>query len=78
MPGHPLSNLELAAVLEVGGDAGGTEAVSADLGADAGGLGTPLNYHVHVSLGQASAAGQPAMAQGQEERGLSIDGTPDS
>jgi hypothetical protein len=33
MASHLLGNLQLAAVLQIGGDSGGTEAMSADLGA---------------------------------------------
>jgi len=34
--GHLLGDFEMAAVLEVGGDAGGAEGVTTDLGLDAG------------------------------------------
>lgn len=69
---HLLGDLQLTAVLQVGGDTGGPEAMGADLGAQAGGFGSPLNHHVHVDLGQGSATGQLAMAQGRKERGLGL------
>jgi hypothetical protein len=67
MPGHVLRDFEFASVLEVGGDAGGAEAARADPGPQTCGFCSPLNHHVNVGLGQVSAAGQPAMAQGREE-----------
>lgn len=70
MAGHLLGDLQLAAVLQVGGDPGGAEAVGADLGSQSCSACPPLDHHVHIGLGQGSAIGQPAMAQGREERGL--------
>jgi hypothetical protein len=64
---HLLGDLELAAVLQVGGDAGGAEAVGADPGSQSWSACPPLDHHVHIGLGQGSALGQPAMAQGREE-----------
>ena len=43
--------LEGAAVLQVGGDAGRTERVVADLRADAGGDRAPANHRIGVGLG---------------------------
>ena len=70
MAGHLLGDLELASVLQLGGDPGGAEAVGADLGAQSCRPCPPLNHHVHIGLGQGRPVGQPAMAQGREERGL--------
>lgn len=41
MPCHVLGDLQLAPVLQVGGDPGGAEAVGADLGAQTGDFGPP-------------------------------------
>lgn len=48
MPGHLLGNFEFAAVLEIRGDAGCAEGVTADPGFDAGFFGAPLNHAVYV------------------------------
>ena len=72
MAGHLLGDLELAAVLKVGGDPGGAEAVGADLGAQSCSSCPALDHHVHIGLGQGCPISQPAMAQGREERGLSL------
>ena len=74
MTGHVLGDLQLATVLEVSGDAGGAEAVGADFGSKPSRLRPPLNHQVHIGLGQGSAAGQPAIAQGREERSLGFAG----
>ncbi len=76
MPGHALRDLQLASVLQVGGNSGGPEAVGADPGSQPRRLGPLLNHHVHIGLGQGSAAGQPAMAQGREERSLRLRAKP--
>ena len=57
--GDVLGRLERAAVLQVGGDAGGAEGMVADPGLDAGGLRPPLDHAVGVLLPQ-SVAGEPA------------------
>ena len=59
--GHGLRYLQLAAVLKIGGDAGGPEAVATDLGLDAGALGPSLDHHVHVGLGKRGPADQFAV-----------------
>jgi hypothetical protein len=50
--GHLLSDFEFAAVLQVGGDAGGAEAMTTDPGCNAGCKRSALNHHVHVGLGK--------------------------
>ncbi len=50
MAGHLLRHFELAAVLQVCGNAGRAEAVAVELDLNAGGNGPPLNHHVHVRL----------------------------
>ena len=67
MAGHLLGDLELTAVLQIGCDPGGAEAVGADLGSQSCSSCPPLNHHVHIGLGQESAVLQPAMAQSREE-----------
>jgi hypothetical protein len=67
MAGHLLGDLELAAVLTIGGDPGGAEAVGTDLGAQSCSSCPSLDHHVHIGLGQGRPVGQPAMAQGREE-----------
>jgi hypothetical protein len=57
MAGHLLGDLELAAILKVGGDAGGAEAVGADLGAQSCSSCPPLDHHVHIGLGQGRPVG---------------------
>jgi hypothetical protein len=69
-------DLELPAVLKVGGDARCAEAVGADLGFESSSSCPPLDHHVHIGLGQVSAIRQPAMAQGREERGLGFGAEP--
>ena len=64
MASHVLSDLQLAAILEVGGDARCPEAVGADLGPQPGRFGPLLDHQVHIGLEQGSAPGQPAIAQG--------------
>lgn len=76
MTGHVLSDLQLAAILEVGCDAGRAEAVGADLGSQPGRFGPFLNHQMNIGLGQGSAPGQPAIAQGREERGIGFAGEP--
>jgi len=61
--GHLLGDFELAAVLQVGGYAGCTEAVATDFGGDAGSQSPPLNHHVHVGLRQGSPAGELAVPE---------------
>ncbi len=74
MTGHVLGDLQLAAVLEVGGDTGGSETVRADPSAQPSGFGPFLNHQVHIGLGQGNAAGQPAVTQGREERRVGFAG----
>ena len=74
--GHVLGNLQLATILEIGGDASGPETVGADLGPEPSRFGPLLDHQMHVGLGQGSAAGQPAIAQGREQRGLRFAGEP--
>ena len=57
--GDVLGRLERAAVLQVGGDAGGAEGMVPDPGLDAGGLRPALDHAVGVLLPQ-SVAGEPA------------------
>ena len=76
MAGHVLGDLQLAAILEVGGDAGGSEAVGADLCFQLRGPGAFLNYQMHIGLGQGIASGQPAIAQSREERSFGLTGEP--
>ena len=64
MAGHLLGDLQLAAVLQVGGDHGGAEAVGADFGSQSCSACPPLDHHVHIGLGQGSAIRQPTVAQG--------------
>src|SRR4051812_19188346 len=71
--GHGGGVLQRAAVLEVGGDAGGAEAVVADRGGDAGGGGAAADHGVGVGLRQGRAgelAG--AAADGAEQRPLRV------
>ena len=49
--GHLLGDFEFAAVAEVFGDAGGAEAVAADLRLNPGGAGAPADHAVDVGLG---------------------------
>jgi hypothetical protein len=64
--GHLLGDLQLAAVLQLGGDAGGPEAVASDARLNAGGEGATLNHHVHVGLGQRQPGGELAVPEGRE------------
>ena len=57
--GHLLGDFEFAAVAEVFGDAGGTEAVAADLGFDAGVVGTSADHAVDVGLGHGRLERRP-------------------
>lgn len=67
MPGHLLSDLELAAILQISCDASGAKAVATDLGLNAGRDGAALNGHVHIGLGQVQTRGQLAVPEGREE-----------
>jgi len=60
MAGHLLGDLELTAVLKVGGDPGCSEAVGADLGLQLCSSCPLLDHHVHVGLCQGNAIRQPA------------------
>ena len=57
--GHLLGDFEFAAVAEVFGDAGGTEAVAADLGFDAGVGGTSADHAVDVGWGHLTTLNWP-------------------
>ena len=57
--GHLLGDFEFSAVAEVFGDAGGTEAVAADLGFDAGAVGTSADHAVDVGLGHGRLERRP-------------------
>jgi hypothetical protein len=70
MAGHLLGDFKLAAVLQIGGDAGRTEAVGADLGFEPCSARSLLDHHVYIGLGQGSAVRQSAIAQGREEGSL--------
>lgn len=73
---HLLGDLQLATVLQVGGDSGRAEAVGADSGPQACTSRPLLDHHVNIGLGQGCAIGQPAMAQGRKERGLGFAAEP--
>ncbi len=49
--------------------------MSADFGSESRSSCPPLNHHVHVGLGE-GAIGQPAMAEGAEERGFGFGASP--
>jgi len=69
MTGHGLSHFELAAVLQVIGDARRAEAVGADFGAYAGVERPALDSRMDIGLGQRlGRVRQPAMTQGREQR----------
>ena len=76
MAGHVLGDLQLAAILEIGGDSRCPETMSTHLGPQPSRFCSALDHQVHIGLGQGSAAGQPAMAQGREERGIGFAGEP--
>ena len=52
MVGHGRGPLERTTIFEVRGDAGGTEAVAADLGLDAGRLGTSAHHRISIGRGK--------------------------
>ncbi len=54
---HAGGLFERADVLEIGGDAGGAEAVVADLGRDARDQGAPPYHRIGIGLGQGDEAG---------------------
>ena len=64
MAGHMLYHFELGAILKVGGDAGGAEAVGLTLVAQTSCFGPPLDHQVHIELVQGNASGQLIVAQG--------------
>ena len=51
MIGHLLGDLQLPAVAQVLGDAGGAEAVAADARTDVRGIGAPAHHSENVGLG---------------------------
>ena len=66
---HLRGALQLAAVLQVGGDARGAKGMVADARGDASGLGAPLNHRIGVGLGQGVAgelAGRAAVGLKQQ------------
>ena len=67
MAGHLLGDFELAAVLEVGSDAGGAEGVVADFRRNAGSDGAPSDHLVNLGLRNRLADGELAMPHGGEE-----------
>jgi len=71
--GHLLGDFELAAVLEIGGNAGGAEGVAADLRLDPGRQRPPSNHPPHIGL-QHGPVGQLAAAPlaRAEERPLAV------
>ena len=73
MVGHGSRILERAAILEVGRNPGGPEAVVADPGADASRERAPLHHEIGIGLGQGSAAQPPSAAtNGPEQRPLRV------
>lgn len=64
MASHVLCDLQLATVPQIGGDAGGPEAMDADLRSQPGRLSPALKHQVLVGLGQGNAVGHPPMARG--------------
>src|SRR5260370_40690464 len=75
MRGHLSADLEPAAVLEVGGDAGGAEGVTTNLGLDPCSRSSAANHPPDIGLEQ-GIAGQlaGAAASGAEERPFPICG----
>ena len=55
MIGHRSGLFQRAAVLEIGGDAGGAEGVVADLRLDPGGAGAAADHLIGIGLGQGRA-----------------------
>src|ERR1700733_7782478 len=65
--GHLLGHFELTAILEVGGDARGAEAVAGDSCCNAGGLRAALDHGVNILLGKLCATGELAVPERWEE-----------
>jgi hypothetical protein len=71
--GHGCCVFECAAILQVGGDAGGAEGVVANLRRYAGRRGAALDHGIGIGLGQGSARQLPRTAAYRpEERPLRI------
>ena len=71
MTSHLLGDFQPAAVLEVIGDASGSETVAADLGANPGRGRTPPNHLVDIRFGSGTGREYP-FAPGAKERPLTV------